>query len=180
MLQRTTQLTARLAASLALCLAVSQAGAAIQLFDYSGALDSGALFSGDLAFDDTGLAGTGDEYFALTDFSLLFMGMRYDLAATAATPEAHFLDGVFVGADVNVAVPPASFALISGLASLDDAYAAFDTSPLAGSEFGSVAYVAADASVPEPASLALLVGGLGIMGWALRRSRKNQLGGGAV
>ena len=118
----------------------------------------GETFTGFFEFDDSGLAGSGDEFLTVTDLSFNFIN---DVEFTEAdgTPEVLFVDGDFFGLEFST---DAFFSFVPGFFDLSDAFFSYDVSGQ-GSGFGDVVYTLRDdsgVSVPEPASaLALLVVG---------------------
>lgn len=162
------------AAVLALASATSQAA----LVDFSGSTDSGPLigssFSGSFAYDDAGVPALGEAALELTAFSLSFAGQAYGLGDADYTPLAWFKDGALLGVEF-VDLGPESFAtrpgvqLTAGFNDVSEANFSYFALNVAGAEemgFGTVTFAAA---VPEPASLALMLGGLALLGASARR-----------
>lgn len=154
------------------------AAAADSLFVLSGTTDSfGPLpdlaFQGQFAYDSSAVADGFSGDIALSSFSLHFAGQTYDLASADAgtMPLASFAAGQFLGigyvdADASDSAQRPHLTLVPGFFTLaDDAYLAYEVAGLGG--YGSYSVSA----VPEPASLALLLGGLGLLGAAHRRRR---------
>lgn len=144
------------------------------LFNLTGLTDSGPLvdevFIGSFAFDAGAVAADFNGDILLTQFTLLFAGQSYTLASADAAPTAAFTDGAFLGlsyADADsadTALRP-NVALVPGFFGLDgEGYLAYESTGGAGG-FGSYGISA----VPEPASVALLLAGLGMVGAAARR-----------
>jgi hypothetical protein len=87
--------------------------------------------------------------------------MRFDFGASLASPITAF---TFVGTDGASGVP--------GLSVVDAHTIALDLGGVEWNEFGSVtAHIATAAAVPEPASAALLLAGLGCMAFTRRTFR---------
>jgi hypothetical protein len=157
-------------AALLLCSAAAQAAT----FSLSGSTDDlgplpSAAFSGLFSYSDIGLPADGEV--SLTDFSLNFAGQSYTLASATATPTAVFAGGSFIGlsyvddASVDTALRP-QISFTPGFFALPEAYLSYVGSEgLSG--FGSYSI----SSVPEPATLALWLGGLALLG-AVRARRR--------
>lgn len=155
----------------ALLLATGGAQAQTQAFTLQGLLTDGPLagqaFSGSFSVDPSALAPGGDAEFALSSFNLLLGGNSYTLATADAAPTAVYAAGSFAGlsyVDADAANPALRpwIAFIPGFDNFAGAYLAY-TGPTVGgadSGFGSYAVTA----VPEPASVALLLAGLGVVG----------------
>ena len=155
-----------------LLLGATSAQAAINTYTFSGTLDSGVFngetFSGQLSFDDATLTGMGNEYQAVDTLNLNFHGQAYTQANAVAVPGAAYADGTFLGLSFTVESSDPTFSLIPGFSSVAEAY--FGYAPSAGnSGFGSVTYTLVP--VPEPETYAMLLAGLGLVGWAARRNR---------
>ena len=146
------------------------------LFNLAGLTDSGPLaneaFSGNFAYDASAVAADFSGDMLLTQFTLLFAGQSYTLASADAAPTAAFADGIFLGlsyadADSGDAALRPNVALVPGFFAFDgEAYLTYESAGAAGG-FGSYSISA----VPEPASAALLLAGLGLVGAAARRRR---------
>ncbi len=160
----------------ALFLAASAAEAGLVTYGFTGAVDSGALlgetYSGQASFDDAGLTGSGSESLAVSTLTFSFLGNTFTEASGTGTPTADFLDGVFLGLSYEVTAFDPDFSLISGSSDTSDAYFAYTpvtvTDPAG---FGSLAYAASTGAAPEPATLALLMGGLALLGHRRRTAR---------
>jgi hypothetical protein len=166
-MKKTLSLTAL--AALLLCSAAAQAAS----FSFSGSTDSGPLdgisFSGSFSYSDIALPVDGEA--PLTGFTLSFAGQSYTLASATQTPTAVFVGGSFVGlsylddASGDTAARP-QVAFTPGFFDLSDAYLAYVGAGAQGG-FGSYAV----AAVPEPATLALWLGGVALLGAVRSRKR---------
>jgi len=156
----------------ALLFAAIPAQAAIQNYNFSGAMDSGFYnnqsFSGSFSFDDVGLTGTGLELVNLSSLNLSFLNSVFGQADAVVTPDVAFQDGVLLGLEWTVEQPQLQFTFVAGFADASDAFIAYDT-PLGFSGAGSVTYAVATAPVPEPETYAMMLAGLGLMGFSARR-----------
>ena len=153
-------------------LGATAAQAATTTYTFSGTLDSGMFngepFSGQFSFDDAALIKTGNEYIAVDAVSLSFLGHDYTLSDAAATPEAAFADGAFLGLGYIVESSDPAFSLIPAEPNVSEAY--FGYTPSAGvSGFGSVTYTLVP--VPEPETYGMVLAGLGLVAWAAKRNR---------
>lgn len=161
--------------ALAAALLLAPAAAGAVSYTFSGQLDDGPLvgtpFAGSFDFDDSLVMSGFEGDLPLTGFSLLLAGESYTLASADATPVAVYFDGAFLGlsyVDADAADPAMRphIAFIPGFLSLAEAYVGYEIGSDAGQAgFGSYSV----AVVPEPASVALLLAGLGVVGWRLRR-----------
>lgn len=153
--------------ALAALLAVTLPAAEAASYSFSGVMDSGPLnghsFSGSLSFDDSGLTGSGFELFSLSSLAINFAGRAYTLAHADVAPDVSYLDGVFLGLSYSASAFDPQLAFIAGSVDASDAFVAYTVGHLDGA--GSIVY----APVPEPESYALLLAGLGLVGFAARR-----------
>ncbi|MEK8029039.1 MAG: hypothetical protein RLY78_217 [Pseudomonadota bacterium] len=156
------------------------AGAAhADTWQISGSADSGPLagsgYSGSASWAAP-VAGY-DGSVVLDAFSLDLDGRSYALSGTA-TGEAWYAAGVFLGIDYQsdaalTAAGAPAVQLVAGFTDLADAHLAYtvidatDGSTALG--FGSVSYTPVAAAVPEPATFALWLAGLGLVAGGLRR-----------
>lgn len=155
----------------ALFSAVLPAQAAIQHYSFSGQVSSGFYagesFSGSFSFDDATLSSVGSEYINLSSLSMSFLGTTFTEASfLESLPDVAFDQGAFLGLawSVNSITPEIGFSFINGYNNASEAYFSYDTS-LGFSGEGSVVY----APVPEADTYAMLIAGLGLVGFAARR-----------
>ena len=160
----------------ALLLATGAAKAQTQFFSFQGLLADGPLtgqaFSGSFSVNPTGLPPGGDADYALLNFTMLLAGNTYTLATADAPPTAVYAAGSFAGLSyTDIDSPSAAvrpwIAFIPGFDNFAGAYLAYTAAAVGGvdSGFGSYSITA----VPEPATVALLLAGLGMVGAAARR-----------
>ena len=166
---RTILRTAALA--LSLLAGIPAAQAATQTWNISGTLDSGYFasesFSGQFSFDDTGLTNAGFETLSLTSLSIDIFGTTWTMGNAEAVPDVSFDNGSFLGLFYSAANADIGFTFTPGMFGIEESFVAYDTT-YGDSGAGSVIY----AAVPEPESYALMLAGLGLMGFmARRRSR---------
>ncbi|HEY9193713.1 MAG TPA: PEP-CTERM sorting domain-containing protein [Methyloversatilis sp.] len=151
------------------CGVILPAQAAVQSYTFDGVTDSGVflhqIFSGSLSFDDSALANVGEEWIALGSIALDFLGQRHTLGNAAATPEAAFFDGTFLGVSFTVNAGDPQFSLVAGYRRIGEAFFAYDT-VTGKSGTGSVTYTAA---VPEPEGWMLMLAGLAVVVGIARR-----------
>ncbi len=157
----------------AAALMLSCLGAQATSLFFTGVTDSGPLvgasFSGAFSFNELTAPTDGDA--PLTSFSMSFAGQTYTLASATAAPSAVFSGGSFVGLSyIDGSAPDpgvrAHVGLIPGFFALDGAYLAYEGAGGAAG-FGSYGVSA----VPEPATAALWLAGLCVLGAAVRGRR---------
>ena len=147
--------------------ALIAASAQAATFNFNGTIDAGPLaadsvnFSGSYDVDTSALTGAGFESLSLTAFSLNFLLNSYTLT-TGAT--ADYQDGVFLGLTYSFAGANHTLNMTSGSMDLSDAYLHYQ--PTGGIESSGSYSVSA---VPEPESYALMLAGLGVVGFIARR-----------
>lgn len=151
--------------------AVLPAQAAIQQYNFSGIMDSGyyngEAFTGNFSFDDATLTSIGSEYIDLTTLSMSFLGTTFtEVDYLDVAPAVVFDGGLFLGLEwsVDSVTPAVGFSFIPGFFDANEAFVAYDTS-LGLSGAGNVVY----APVPEADTYAMLLAGLGILGFVARR-----------
>lgn len=161
-----------LAVIAALCIGLP-AQAAVQTYNFNGVMDSGfyngSNYSGSFSFDDATIDNSDLDFANLLSFDISFLSSTFTLANVDGVPDVSFQDGSFLGLalSVNSILPDVGFTFVPGSFDTSDAFIAYDTN--AGfSGAGSVAYTIA-APVPEPESYAMLLAGLGLMGFVSRR-----------
>ncbi len=168
------RLLAAAAAAALVCALPAQA--ADSHFSFTGATTDGVFaandFLGHFAYDAAALTGIDLETVALSSFSMSFRGQSYTLATADVPAMAVFWAGSFVGvdyADVDStdSVLRPNVVLTAGMdAFADQAFFAYETAAGTGG-FGSYSVSA----VPEPGSYAMLLAGLGAVGFMARRRR---------
>ncbi|HYN62664.1 MAG TPA: PEP-CTERM sorting domain-containing protein [Rubrivivax sp.] len=143
--------------------------------NFDGTVDSGPLndsaFSGSFSYADPlpGYDGSVD----LDVFSLQFDGQSYSLLTTdpLSTPVAWFAGGNLLGVDYlsdGSVLPQVS--MLAGFTDTSEASFGYDTSGKGIEGFGSINFQARS-SVPEPATLALALASLALLGATARRRR---------
>jgi len=150
------------------------AQAAVQTYNFNGVMDSGfyngSSFSGSFSFDDATIDSIDLDFANLLSFDMSFLNTSFTLANVDGVPDVSFQDGSFLGLALNAnsILPDVGFTFIPGSFDSSDAFVAYDTN--AGfSGAGSVNYTIA-APIPEPDSYAMLLAGLGLIGFASRRN----------
>lgn len=150
-----------------------QAQAASVTFKFnSDGFDNGTLvgqtMNGQFSFDDT-LLTDATEWLPLSSFSFKLGGQTYTLTGNElATAAATFSNGQLLGVSavaMNVGTHDFNF--------VDGSFGApfvFYTSSSVATDFGA-ANLSFTAAVPEPETYALMLGGLGLVGWMARRRK---------
>jgi len=158
-------------AALGLMVAAPAAQAAIQSWNFSGAVDSGSLlgetYSGSFSFDDAALTGMDAEWLSVTNLSMTFNGSAYtqaDVTASAAV-EVGYQEGVFLGLAYSVDSVSSPFTFVAGSSDTSDAFFAYENGA------GNVIY----ASVPEPKDWMLLLAGIGLVGVMVERAKRRRV-----
>jgi hypothetical protein len=165
-------------AIVALLSTVLPAQAAIQNYNFTGAIDSGfydgSLFSGSFSFDDATIDNSGLDITGLLSFDMSLLNTSYNFASLSGTPDVSFQDGSFLGLSLNIesVSPNVNFTFVPGSLDTSDAFTFYDTSSGVGGG-GSILYTTA-VPVPEPETYAMFLAGLGLMG-VLSRRRKIEL-----
>lgn len=136
------------------------AQAATQTWSFSGTYESNS-FSGNFSFDDA-LLSVQDSfdpntfYAPVSSFSMNYLGTSYSLADVLDSyAEVSYYGNSFLGLSTSVS----DFTFVAGAYDLSDAYITTD--------FGSADVIYAP--IPEPQSYAMLLAGLGLLGFASRR-----------
>jgi hypothetical protein len=140
--------------------ALPAANAAVQSYSFSGTLNDVA-FSGGFSFDDSALIAFDPvnspllTVAPLLSFSMTYGGVGYGLGDAWAAPDVSYYDVSFLGLSLS----NEAMTFIPGSFDVKDAYVTD------GLRSADVIY----AAVPEPESYALLLAGLGLMGFLARR-----------
>lgn len=152
--------------------AMPSAQAVEQTYSFSGTVESGAYtgenYSGSFSFDDA--VGTG--FAPMTGFSMSFLGQMFSLANAAANSplDVTLSGGSIFGISYDFTGDALGFSLIAGVTDVSESFLAYDVysgdqvvDGMSGT--GNLIY----APVPEPQSYAMLLAGLGLLGFASRR-----------
>jgi hypothetical protein len=150
--------------------ALTLAGAAqASLYTVTGSFDANAsvdVLSGSFEFDDAEVAAGGfDGAFTLTALNFSFLGESFTLA-DATDPYVQFDGGTLTGPNGLFTTAGGTLALQSFFSSAN-----FTFSPLRGDDQLGTLVITAANTVPEPVSLALVLGGLGAATLGSRRRR---------
>lgn len=139
-------------------------------FQFAGSIsagpETGQAFTGSFDYDASGLGGSGFESLSLTAFSMDFLSQSFSLNAAAT---ADFQDGVFLGLSYFTSGAGFDLNMLSGSVDVTDAFLVYQ--PASAAESSGGYQVTAAAQLPEPASLALALGGLAGAGWVSRRRK---------
>lgn len=158
-------------AALGLMVFAPAAQAAIESWNFSGAVDSGPLLgetsSGNFSFDDAALTGMDAEWLSVANLSMTFNGNAYTQAGVVAggAVEVGYLDGEFLGLAYSVDSAANPFTFVAGNYDTSDAYFAY------GNGAGNVIY----GSVPEPKDWMLLLSGIGLVGVMVERAKRRRV-----
>lgn len=161
--------------AVAILASVLPAQAAVEQYSFSGIMNSGHYngesFTGSFSFDNASLISSGTENINVSNLAFNFLNTSFSqVQFDGDAPSATFEDGVFSGLswNYNSTNPDVQFSFVSGFTDASDAYVAFDTG-LGTSGSGDVIY----APVPEADTYAMLLAGLGILGFVSRRRQAN-------
>lgn len=173
-----SRLVRRAVAAATLLLGAAAAHAAQLSYDFVVTLDpAGPSYSGSLAFDDAPAGATngafGESLFALTDFSFDFIDGD-GAAKTYVLADLGFAEAVVDGvtltfAGINADELNSYFNFVSAVPVPPPSFAFDFAGARAGDGTGLVEYRLVSQPVSAPASLALVLAGLGLMGGLRRR-----------
>jgi len=156
--------------------ALTLAGAAhASLYTFTGSIDTDptatTVVTGSFSFDDADVAAGGsDGSFALTSLDFSFHGETFTLADALNSTDLNYTYVLFEGGSLTG--PNASFTTSEGTFSFQGFFgiSSFTFAPTRGDEqLGTLALT--QSTVPEPASLALVMGSLAAVGVASRRRK---------
>lgn len=145
--------------------ALVAASAQAATYNFNGVINAGPLngadFSGSYSFDASQVNAADYQQIALSAFTLSFNAQTFSLNPSAT---ADFSAGTFLGLSYITADAGYSLTMNSGSVDVTDAF--LNYRPTGGVESNGGYSISA---VPEPESYALMLAGLGLVGWLARR-----------